>query len=130
MDEKRREFLALLGTVIGGSLIAVDAEAKKLAFKISRVKRLEAVNGWAVLKIKGQKVMFVRDTSTSIRAFSPICRHKQCTVGYNPKIRRFECGCHGSKYDLDGKVLNGPAKDPLIRFPAKLKDGRVILTLK
>ncbi len=41
---------------------------------------------------------------------------------------RFECPCHGSKFQLDGTFIEGPAPRDLDRFVIYLKDasGRVV----
>ncbi len=37
------------------------------------------------------------------------------------------CPCHGSRYSAEGKVIHGPARDPLPRFGISLEQGRVIV---
>ena len=41
------------------------------------------------------------------------CTHQSCPVDW--RETRFSCPCHGSAFDLEGKVLNGPATKPLLR---------------
>ncbi|MGH3661398.1 MAG: Rieske 2Fe-2S domain-containing protein, partial [Micromonosporaceae bacterium] len=36
-----------------------------------------------------------------------------CTVGFNDAERTWDCPCHGSRYAVDGAVLNGPTVRPL-----------------
>lgn len=50
-------------------------------------------------------------------ALSPICTHLGCTVEMNGE--RLVCPCHGSAYDREGTVLQGPAERPLRRFPSR-----------
>ena len=46
-----------------------------------------------------------------------LCTHEGCPV--NPPVgSRINCPCHGSQYDLDGKVLRGPAQLSLSRYAA------------
>jgi len=73
------------------------------------------------------KVLFVRTSATEVRAFSPYCTHRRCLVGYDAPRHRIACGCHGSKFDLNGTVLNGPAPRDLPRYPCWLKGERVIV---
>ena len=37
------------------------------------------------------------------------CNHLGCCLNYNRYENTYECPCHGSKYDEDGNVLDGPA---------------------
>ena len=39
----------------------------------------------------------------------PRCTHLGCALNYNEKEEAWECPCHGSRYDKNGMVLNGPA---------------------
>jgi Rieske Fe-S protein len=41
------------------------------------------------------------------------CRHAACQVRYED-AHRFVCPCHGAEYDLEGRVLKGPAKEDLV----------------
>jgi len=49
----------------------------------------------------------------SIRAFASTCPHLGCNYAYDAGAHRFECPCHGSRFDLEGRVLRGPAANPL-----------------
>ncbi|MCI5745101.1 MAG: FAD-dependent oxidoreductase [Erysipelotrichaceae bacterium] len=41
------------------------------------------------------------------------CTHMGCALKYNEIDDTFECPCHGSRYDKNGKLLNGPAQKDL-----------------
>lgn len=47
-------------------------------------------------------------------ALAAICTHLGCTPRLEEK--QFVCPCHGSRFDLNGDVLAGPAKRPLDRI--------------
>jgi hypothetical protein len=37
------------------------------------------------------------------------CRHIRCGLKFNPLENVYECPCHGSRYDKNGKLLDGPS---------------------
>ena len=61
-------------------------------------------------------------------ALSSICTHQACTVGYSVQNNNFPCPCHGSVFNSNGSVANGPATQPLKQYMVT-KDGNV-LTIK
>lgn len=45
-----------------------------------------------------------------------VCTHLGCLYKWVPTNNRFECPCHGSKFELNGKYIEGPAPRSLDRF--------------
>ena len=41
------------------------------------------------------------------------CTHWGCIVAWDADKKCWSCPCHGSRFAPDGKVLEGPANDPL-----------------
>lgn len=71
------------------------------------------------------KVWVVRDDD-GIYALVAQCTHLGCRPRWFPEDARFKCPCHGSNFDLAGKVLSGPAPKPLRRaMISLLRDGRL-----
>ena len=54
-----------------------------------------------------------RDEAGSVHAVSARCTHMGCSVRFNDAERSWDCPCHGSRFALDGAVLQGPAVEPL-----------------
>jgi glycine/D-amino acid oxidase-like deaminating enzyme/nitrite reductase/ring-hydroxylating ferredoxin subunit len=54
-----------------------------------------------------------RDDSGELHTVSARCTHLGCTVRWNDGERSWDCPCHGSRFDIDGSVLHGPAVHPL-----------------
>ena len=43
------------------------------------------------------------------------CTHLGCQPTLDPQARLLLCPCHGSRFDLQGRVIKGPAPRPLAR---------------
>jgi nitrite reductase/ring-hydroxylating ferredoxin subunit len=56
-----------------------------------------------------------RDERGTLHAVSLRCTHLGCLLRWNAAERSWDCPCHGSRFDPDGKVLEGPATKPLAR---------------
>ena len=50
------------------------------------------------------------------KKLSRTCPHAGCNVDYDNNQQKFVCPCHGSKFDLDGTVITGPANDNLAAY--------------
>ncbi len=46
-------------------------------------------------------------------ALSAKCTHLGCIVHWNSAERSWDCSCHGSRFDIKGEVLHGPAPTAL-----------------
>lgn len=62
----------------------------------------------------GQPAYVVRPRTDQFVAFSAICTHQGCTVGFSRSADTFQCPCHGAVFSAQtGQVLQGPATRPL-----------------
>ena len=57
-----------------------------------------------------------RDFDGGLHAVSLRCTHLGCLVRFNAAETSWDCPCHGSRFDVDGAVLEGPAVRPLRRL--------------
>ena len=71
------------------------------------------------------RIMVLRRADGSLAALSMECTHWGCDVEWGKGQAELECPCHGSRFDLEGKVLEGPADDPLPSYPVSEADGVV-----
>jgi glycine/D-amino acid oxidase-like deaminating enzyme/nitrite reductase/ring-hydroxylating ferredoxin subunit len=56
-----------------------------------------------------------RDEDGALHGVSLRCTHLGCLLRFNAAERSWDCPCHGSRFDADGAVLEGPATCPLER---------------
>ena len=68
-----------------------------------------------IARLDGQKVAAFRDPDGRLHAVSPLCTHMGCQLNWNSGDESWDCPCHGSRFDVDGGILHGPAVKPLER---------------
>ncbi|MFH9399656.1 FAD-dependent oxidoreductase [Streptomyces sp. NPDC017638] len=69
----------------------------------------------ALVRRGGERLAVHRDDEGVLHAVSARCTHLGCLVSFNRAERAWECPCHGSRFAVDGSVLQGPAVEPLER---------------
>lgn len=63
----------------------------------------------AILRRGVRPFAVYRDERGAVSRFDATCPHLGCVVHWNSTERSFDCPCHGSRFDLRGEVINGPA---------------------
>jgi len=66
-----------------------------------------------ILNVNGQRVACSRSTDGKVSSVSAICTHMGCIVHWNGTEQTWDCPCHGSRFEPNGKVIAGPAETPL-----------------
>jgi menaquinol-cytochrome c reductase iron-sulfur subunit len=75
-------------------------------------------------------VWAVKQTDGQVTVFSPMCTHLGCGYNWDNGDKKFKCPCHGSAFDVSGKVVAGPAPRSLDLMPSKVENGRVLVMYK
>lgn len=63
----------------------------------------------AIIKANDEKVAAYRDPEGVLHALSPACTHMGCDVAWNSAELSWDCPCHGSRFNIHGQVIQGPA---------------------
>lgn len=93
-----------------------------------RLRRVEgtladlACNEGQVLRLDGESVAVYRDAHGVPHGLSPVCTHLGCHVKFNRAEKTWDCPCHGSRFDTEGQVINGPALTALSKKQIALSD--------
>lgn len=69
----------------------------------------------------------VRRQGSGYLALLALCTHRSCELSALPQS--YDCPCHGSRFDLSGEVLEGPAERPLPQLPVILDGTSAIIVL-
>ena len=63
-----------------------------------------------IVTIDGRKFACYRDEEGKLHKISARCPHLGCELSWNPDEKSWDCPCHGSRFDVDGKLLDNPSK--------------------
>ena len=145
----RREFLArTAGVTVAAAIVAgcgngqfgpttpADAGANGLptdgpkTVKVSDFSALSAVGILVpVADLRAAKRVSATLSPTAFVAYSLICTHEGCAAAVQPGGMEIDCPCHGSRFDANGNVINGPAARPLPKLSATYDPATDELTI-
>ena len=111
----RRDFLKLArtGLLTLSGLLGLGGLLRFLSYQSQPPAPTEFVLGAPADYAPGSRTLLPQVPALLVRsatgfiALSLVCPHLGCTV--EPQPDGFTCPCHGSRFDLSGKVMRGPA---------------------
>lgn len=62
-----------------------------------------------IIEIEGQKIGAYRDEKGKIFLIKPYCSHLGCMLSWNNLDKTWDCPCHGSRFNYEGKQIYDPA---------------------
>lgn len=117
----RRDFFTQVGVgacavaVAGSGLVTLDYMKPKVLFEPSTSfiagTPLDFSEG--VVRFNKEKKAYVIGTANGVYALSAVCTHLGCITRFKSDEKVIACPCHGSRFDLEGNVVHGPAPRPL-----------------
>lgn len=119
--QSRRDFFVQIGTgacaaaVAGSGLLTLDYLKPKVLFEPSTSfvagSPLDFTD--SVVRFNKEKKAYVIGAAAGVYALSAVCTHLGCITRFRSDDRVIACPCHGSRFDLEGNVVHGPAPRPL-----------------
>lgn len=134
---RRREFVEIAAGAVGASVLSgcaafvatpVTPVNGEIRLPLRNYPQLEQPGGYLRIRAapSDDRLYVIATDRGRYAVLSPICTHLECVV--NVEGTRIRCPCHGSTFDLEGGVLQGPATRPLRRFPARVTpDGELVI---
>jgi cytochrome b6-f complex iron-sulfur subunit len=139
MDKKpisRRRFIAY-AWIVAGTIVVGELAGGVLAFLWPRRRRGEEAKIFIAGRVSdfkiGEVVPFRKEKTFVVRleggflAISSVCTHLHCIVNWNELTKKFECPCHGAKFNEEGEVLEGPPPRPLDLHKLEVAAGNVVI---
>jgi cytochrome b6-f complex iron-sulfur subunit len=99
----------------------------RIRLDLAQFPMLQVVGGGLVGEAQGmvEPLAIARDGESSFFATRAVCSHMTCTLRFNRLNATLDCPCHGSTFEFDGQVINGPATKNLNRLTVEF-DGQTI----
>lgn len=133
----RRDFFSEVATgalgvaAVGATIVTIKYLSPNVLFEPPTRFRVGAPDDFPINSVtyfQDQKVFIVRTKDGGFFAETAVCTHLGCITQWNPEAGQIQCPCHGSKFNRDGKVENGPAPKPLPHFALRLMpDGTLLV---
>jgi len=117
----------VIGELIGGTLAFLWPRRKE--GKEEKVFVLGKANEFKVGEVvafRKERTFIVR-TDNGFLAFSAVCPHLRCAVNWNEVLKKFECPCHGAKFNQLGEVQEGPPPRPLDLYKLQIVEGKLVV---
>ena len=73
-----------------------------------------------------EQIVVTQPAAGRFTGLSTVCPHAGCAVNAVAD-GTIQCPCHGSRFALDGAVVQGPAQEPLGQRPVTVADGSITL---
>ena len=114
-----------------GSLTSVTPKGNGAAITVDTSKTenqpLAQIGGTLALSasdVDEKGILLYRENETTVKAYSRECTHQQCVIGpFNNGVS--SCPCHGSRYNLSGERISGPAPQSLRQYTISV-NGNII----
>ena len=133
----RRYFLELVGigsiavTAAGSAILTMEYLSPNVLLEPSPTFKAGPVDEYtpdSVTKMKEEKVYIVRAKEGYFYALSDVCTHLGCITNWLADEGIIACPCHGSRFDMHGNVIHGPAPRPLQRYAISLNEkGQLVV---
>jgi glycine/D-amino acid oxidase-like deaminating enzyme/nitrite reductase/ring-hydroxylating ferredoxin subunit len=118
----RSDFFSSPGTAIAGNVSSIAELVWSKLEGSGHLERLEAGQG-RVVRFGGQRAGIYRGENDDVTILDITCTHMGTELNFNSAEKTWDCPAHGGRFSTDGKLLEGPPKDPLkVLFKGKYED--------
>ena len=114
---------AVYAGVFGSDVSAINP-AEFLVIDVTAFPNLVPIYGSVIITFNGgtTKILINKESDTDYYALDPRCPHNGCQVDtYSIASNTNTCPCHGSRFDIAGHVVNGPARTDLQTYATQLE---------
>jgi Rieske Fe-S protein len=125
MAVNRREFVILTAGLVVAGCVGENSPVKLEGVTVDAGPASDYAADGVYDKHRKDGFFVVRQ-GAKLFVISSICTHRHCIVSAEPD-HSFHCKCHGSEYDPDGKVTEGPAIRNLPVLPSSIDESQHLI---
>ena len=119
--------VVVIGELIGGTFAFLWPRRKQATGEnVSIVGKVTDFKVGEVIPFRKEKTFIIR-MEGGFMAISAVCTHLNCIVNWNQILKRFECPCHGAKFNQMGEVIEGPPPRPLDLYKLQIAAGNLVI---
>lgn len=111
-SRKRSDYINAPIKTISEVFGSVGELIKSKLEKVDEIKNLQHGEG-RVIHFEGRKAGIYRDFDDNVTVLDVSCTHMTTELNFNMAEKTWDCPAHGGRFSTDGKLLEGPPKDPL-----------------
>lgn len=72
-----------------------------------------------IVEINGEKYGAYRDKNSELHIVDITCTHMGCELKWNNAENSWDCPCHGSRFTVEGDIIEGPAVNKLTHYKVR-----------
>lgn len=122
-SRKRGDYSSSLGKVVTEVFGSVGELIKSKFEQTGSIRDLKPGEG-RVINFNGHKAGIYRDSDDTVTVLDISCTHMTTELNFNDAEKTWDCPAHGGRFAaVDGKLLEGPPKNPLqVLYKGKFSD--------
>jgi Rieske Fe-S protein len=101
--------------------VAIGLVKRFLVYSKGELDNLKNCEG-TIINHNLTKLGVYLDEKNIFHCIKPICTHLGCEVKFNEAEKTWDCRCHGSRFDMFGNIIQGPATIPLKYYCIKKEE--------
>ena len=107
---QRLNFRASIGNFLVDAGMSVKGLLKGFFHRPGKTEASLPLGHGGIVTVDGKRYACYRDEKGKLHKIPAFCQHMGCELMWNPDEKSWDCPCHGSRFDIDGNLLDNPTK--------------------
>ena len=101
------------GKILSEGSHAIKGLSRRVIHGVLPLPQEIPIGHGAVAEVEGKQMGVYRASAEEYYAVDLACPHLGCRLEWNPDEKTWDCPCHGSRFDYQGRLIANPAQKPL-----------------